>query len=328
MITRRNFLSISAKSLALFPFLFSTRANAASLSKLVLAGPPAPLSLPLARLAKKTTLPTTLPNMEMRQWRNPDIMRAWMISGEVQVSAAPSNAAAILYNKGLPVRLLDINNGGILSILTSNPSIKKFTDIKGEKVLLFFRGDTPDMIVRYLATKQGISPDTDMDISYVDSPFEALQMLLSSRAETVLLPEPAATAAIMNGKSHGMKLTRIVLQDVWEQVTGSKLPLPLGGTICQASLAEEHPEIIKELQIGIKQSIEWINQHPAEAAQEFAGFFGLKAPVLQKSLETFPISQLTAKVAKKDLEFYYTTLMEMSPKLIGGKLPDDAFYLG
>ncbi|SMF02367.1 ABC transporter substrate-binding protein [Desulfovibrio gilichinskyi] len=328
MITRRNFLSMSAKSLTLLPFLLATSANAESLSKLVLAGPPAPLSLPLARLAKRTDLSKSLPSMEMKQWRNPDIMRAWMISDEVQVSAAPSNAAAILYNKGLPVRLLDVNNGGILSILTSNPAIKKFTDIKGKKIVLFFRGDTPDMIVRYLATKQGINPDTDMSPSYVDSPFEALQMLLSARADTVLLPEPAATAAIMKAKSKGIELTRIVLQDVWEQVTGSKLPLPLGGTICQGALAQEHPKIIKELQIGIRQSVEWINQHPAEAAQEFAGFFGLKAQVLQKSLETFPISQLPAKAAQKDLEFYYTTLMGMSPKLIGGKLPDKAFYLG
>lgn len=264
----------------------------------------------------------------MKQWRNPDIMRAWMISGEVQASAAPSNAAAILYNKGLPIRLLDVNNGGILSILTRDPSIKKFTDIKGKNVLLFFRGDTPDMIVRYLATKQGINPDTDMTISYVESPFEALQMLLSKRADTVLLSEPVATAALLKGKASGMEFRRIILQDVWEQVTGSTLPLPLGGTMCQASLAEEHPDIVKALQIGIGQTVEWINQHPAEAAQEFAGFFGLKAPILQKSLETFPISQLPAKMAQKDLEFYYTTLMEMSPKLIGGKLPDNAFYLG
>lgn len=328
MITRRDFLTMSAKSLALLPFLFASSANAENLSKLVLAGPPAPLSLPLARLAKKTDISKSLPKMEMRQWRNPDIMRTWIISGEVQVSAAPSNAAAILYNKGLPVRLLNVNNGGILSILTSNPAIKKFTDIKGKKIVLFFRGDTPDMIVRYLATKQGINPDTDISASYVDSPFEALQMLLSARAETVLLPEPAATAAIIKAKAHGIELTRILLQDEWEQVTGSTLPIPLGGTICQASLAQEHPEIIKELQLGIRQSVEWINQHPAETAKEFADFFGLKAPVLQKSLETFPISRISAKASRKDLEFYYTTLMEMSPKLIGGKLPDKAFYIG
>ncbi|EGB13310.1 ABC transporter substrate-binding protein [Pseudodesulfovibrio mercurii] len=325
MITRRHFLSMSAGALALFPFLSAHRVLAAP-EKLVLSGPPAPLSLPLVRLAQQS--PAGLPAMEMKQWRNPDIMRAWMVSGEAQVSAAPANAAAILYNKGLPVRLLDVNNGGILSLLTRDPSVKDFTDIKGKKVLLFYRGDIPDTIVRYLAAKQGIDPDADMTVSYADSPFEALQMLLSKRADTVLLPEPAAMAAVLKAKASGMELHRIVLQDVWEKVTGNTLFLPLGGTICQASMAEKEPQTVAALRTGIGQAVDWINAHPAEAAQQSADFFGLKAPVLQKSLETFPIRRLPAAEARKDLEFYYKALMELSPKLTGGKLPDDAFYLG
>ncbi|OIQ51412.1 NMT1/THI5 like protein [Pseudodesulfovibrio hydrargyri] len=326
MITRRNFLSLGAGALALFPFLTAARALAGDAAELVLAGPPAPLSLPLVRLSKQPPS-GALPAMEMRQWRNPDIMRAWMVSGEAQVSAAPANAASILYNKGLPVRLLDVNNGGSLSIVTANPSIKKFMDIKGRSLLLFFRGDTPDIIVRYLASKSGITPDNDLTMSYVDSPFEALQMLLSKRTDTALLPEPAATAAILKGKGAGMELKRIVLQDVWEEVTGSASVMPLGGTMCQASLAEERPETVTALQTGIGRAVDWINAHPAEAARQCADFFGLKPMVLEKSLETFPLRRSPAAEARKDLEFYYSALMEMSPKLVGGKLPDRNFYL-
>lgn len=325
MITRRNFLSMSAGALALFPFMTAARALAGDAAELVLAGPPAPLSLPLVRLAKQH--PSALPAMEMRQWRNPDIMRAWMVSGEAQVSAAPANAASILYNKGLPVRLLDINNGGSLSIVTADPDIKEFADIKSKSLLLFFRGDTPDIIVRYLATKSGIKPDKDLTLSYVDSPFEALQMLLSKRTGTALLPEPAATAAILKGKGAGLELHRIVLQDVWETVTGSASVMPLGGTMCQASLAADHPETVAALQTGIGEAVNWINAHPAEAARQCADFFGLKPMVLQKSLETFPLRRSPAAEARKDLEFYYSALMEMSPKLVGGKLPDQGFYL-
>lgn len=327
MITRRHFLSMSAGALALFPFMTASRALAGAPAELALAGPPAPASLPLVRLAEQGAS-ADLPAMTMKQWRNPDIMRAWLISGEVQVSAGPANAAAILYNKGLPIRLLDVNNGGILSFLTRDPSIQKFTDIKGKKVLLFFRGDTPDTIVRYLAAKQGINPDSDLTVSYADSPFEALQMFLSGRSDTVLLPEPAATAAVLKAKASGSKPTRIVIQDEWQAVTGNALPLPLGGTMCQASLATEHPETVAALQTGIGRAVDWINAHPAEAAQQSASFFGLKAPVLQKSLEAFPIRRSPAAEARKDLEFYYQALMEMSPKLVGGKLPDKAFYLG
>ena len=327
MITRRDFIAMSATSLALLPMFPVIRAHADSLEKLVFAGPPAPLSLPLARLANNPELCPSVPGMEMKQWRNPDIMRSWVVSGEVQVAATPANAAAILYNKGIPIRLLDVNNGGILSLLTRDPDIKSFEHIKGKKVLLFYRGDIPDMIMRYLATKNGITPDADLSISYVDSPFEALQMLLSKRADTVLLPEPAATAALMKGKRNNMKFTRIVLQDVWNQVTGNTLFLPLGGTMCQASLAEKQPEVVQAVQAGIGQAVDWINANPADAAKDFADLFGLKAPVLQKSLELFPIRRTPARDAQKDLEFYYKALMEMSPKLTGGKLPENGFYL-
>jgi len=327
MMTRRDVLRLGAQALALFPFLPMAPARAESLSRLVMAGPPAPLSLPLARLAQDPASAAGLPQPEMKQWRNPDIMRSWMVSGEVQVAATPANAAAIMYNKGLPIRLLDVNNGGILSLLTADPDIKSFTDIKGKSVLLFYRGDIPDMITRYLASRQGIDPDKDVTLSYVDSPFEALQMLLSKRANTVLLPEPAATAAELKGKAAGLALNRIEYQGVWEKVSGTKLFLPLGGTMCQASLASDHPDVERGVQAGIGEAVEWINGHPAEAAEAFAGMFGLKAPVMQKSLERYPIRRQPAKAARQDLEFYYKALMEMSPKLTGGKLPDDAFYL-
>lgn len=325
MITRRHFLRLGTQALATLPLLSAFPAEASPMDKLVLAGPPAPLSLPLARLAKEPGIATS---MEVRQWRNPDIMRSWLISGEVQVSAVPANAAAMLYNKGLPVRLLDVNNGGILSLLTHDPDIKNFTDIKGKKVLLFFRGDIPDMITRYLATQKGIDLDKDVQATYVDSPFEALQMLLSKRADTVLLPEPATTAAELKGKAAGMTFTRIALQDIWQEVTGTDMFLPLGGTVCRTDLAKNHPETISPIVTGIGKAVEWLNSHPVEAGKEFAGMFGLKGPVLQKSLERYPLQRIPAKQARAGLEFYFKALMQLSPKLVGGKLPDEAFYLG
>ncbi len=228
MITRRNFMILGAQAVASIPFLRATGVRAEALSQLVFAGPPAPLSIPLARLAKLPELTDKVPDVQMEIWRTPDIMRSQMLSGEIDVTAAPVNAAAILYNKGIRVRLMDANNGGILSLLTSNPAVKEFTDLKGKKVLLFFRGDIPDMIFRFLALKKGMNPDSDMEISYVESPFEALQMLLSGRADNVLLSEPPATAAMLKGKQAGKSFHRIILQDIWTEVTGSTLPLPPG----------------------------------------------------------------------------------------------------
>ncbi|WP_027186486.1 ABC transporter substrate-binding protein [Desulfovibrio inopinatus] len=330
MISRRRFLALSAGTalLPLFPSFVGCLHAAEMPSKLAVAGPPAPLTMPLARLGKQPGVTELVPTIDVKQWRNPDIMRTWIVSGEVSVVATPANAAAILYNKNVPVRLLDVNNGGILSVLSTDTAVTSFKSLKGKTIVVFYRGDIPDVITRYLLQKEGLNPDTDVTFSYVDSPFEALQMFLSKRADTVLLPEPAATAALMKGKSQGLAINQIVLQEIWERVTGRSSYIPLGATICQAALANDHPQLIQAITTAIGANVSWINAHPAEAAKEFAELFSLKAPVLQKSLERFPIRRTPAVEARKDLEFYYSALMEMSPKLVGGKLPDSAFYLG
>ncbi len=330
MISRRQFLTLSA-GVVCMPLVssFVRRSCASDLpSPLVVAGPPAPLTMPLARLGDQTSIRDQVPSIEVKQWRNPDIMRTWIVSGDVQVMATPANAAAVLFNKGVPIRLLDVNNGGILSVLTTDTSVTSLKKLKGKSLLAFYRGDTPDMITRYLMMKEGLKPDTDVSFSYVDSPFEALQMFLSKRADTVLLPEPAATAALMKGKAQGIEINQIVLQETWERVTGRSTYMPLGATICQATLAADQPEFVQTLVTALGDNVAWINAHPTESAKEFAQLFSLKAPILQHSLERFPIQRTPAKEAQADLEFYYEALKEMSGKLIGGKLPDASFYFG
>lgn len=328
MISRRRFLKLGglAALTPLFPVLTVSPARAAALEGLVFAGPPAPISLPLARLADSPAIKELAVTVQMRQWRDPDIMRTWMVSKEVQATAVPVNAAAALYNKGVNIRLLDINKGGVLSVMTSDTAVKTFADLKGNKLLAFYRGDIPDLAVRFLATKLGLVPDKDMDITYAGSPFEAMGLFLSGRAQTVLLPEPAATAAMMKGTKAGLNIRRIPLQNVWEEVTGNARFMPLGATICQDSLITDHPEAALAIRNGLGQAVSWVNANPSQAAKSYAGMFDLKPPLLEASLKAFPLAGVSGAQARKELESFLSALMAMSPKLLGGRLPDAGFY--
>lgn len=328
MISRRRFLKLSALTamVPLFPAFSAAPANAGALKELVFAGPPAPLSLPLARLADDPAVKALAPVVAMRQWRTPDILRTWVVSGEVQVAAVPVNAAAALYNKGMGIRLLDVNKGGALSIMSADPAVASFTDLKGKKLLCFYRGDIPDLSVRLLFARLGLDSDKDVEISYAESPFEAMGLFVSGRAQNALLPEPAATAAMMKAKQAGMAATRIPLQPVWEKAMGVSTFMPLGATILQRSLIEDSPEAARTVADALPGAVTAVNADPAAAANSYAGLFELKPPLVEASLKAFPVAAIAGAEARNQLEFFLSALMELSPKFLGGRLPDQGFY--
>jgi len=328
MISRRRFLKLGALAAMtpLLPVFPPNMASAAALSELVFAGPPAPLSLPLARLADEASIKALASSVTMRQWRTPDILRAWVVSGEVQAAAVPVNAAAALYNKGVAIRLLDVNKGGVLSVLSADPSVTAFEGLAGKSLLAFYRGDIPDLSVRLLARKSGMAPDKDIAFDYAESPFEVMGLFLSGRAPLALLPEPAATAAMMKAKQAGKAVTRIPLQPVWEKAMGVKDFMPLGGVVIQQSLAKNAPEAANAVARGLPGATAAINADPAGAAKSYAGLFELAPPLLEASLTAFPVASVGGPEARNRLEFFLSALMETSPKFLGGKLPDAAFY--
>ncbi len=325
MVSRRDFCIFCGA--AALGGMLPQAAHAAALRKLVFAGPPAPLCMPLSHCAAQARLRELVPEITMQLWRTPDILRTWVVSGEVHVAMVPANVAANLYNKGVAIRLLDVQNGGVLSILTTDSTIDTFTDLAGKTLMTFYRGDTPDTIIRYLATIQGMKPDTDLRLEYAESPMQGLKLFLSGRCASVLLPEPAATSAMVKAAEQNITVRRIAIQDVWESATGSKLLIPLGATVCQESLAQEHPEVVAAVVDGLGQAVDWIEAHPAEAARQFAPLFAMQPQIVEKSLRSFAIKRTLARDARKDLEFYYGALMSISPKLVGGELPDNGFYV-
>ncbi|HBQ36170.1 MAG TPA: hypothetical protein DD729_04935 [Rhodobacteraceae bacterium] len=296
------------------------------LDVLGLAGPPAPPTLYLSHMATQPEVTAMAKAIEFQQWRSPDMLIAMMTNGQVQVSATPSNTAAILYNKGVKIKLLDITTWGVLHLVTRRDDIKSLPDLKGKKLLSFFRGGMPDIVTRYLAMKQGMDFDKDVDVAYASTPMEGLQMFLAGKADTIVLPEPAVSAALLKSKMVGQPLNTFSLQDVWQEVTGRDR-MPQAGTLVQSEWADKNPERLAQIKKSIASSIDWMNNNKDACAALGAKEFKLPAPIIRKALDNVHMERVSAAEAKEDLIFFYNALSELSPKLIGGKLPDDGFYL-
>ncbi|MGM0700899.1 MAG: ABC transporter substrate-binding protein [Pseudomonadota bacterium] len=290
-----------------------------------------PLGLPqviLVRALQDERLDALVGGSELRDWRDPDQLRAWIAGSEVQLTATPTNVAANLYNRGVPVVLMNVNVWGTLGMLAREAPLTRLADLAGRQVGVPWRGDMPDLVLRYLLAREGLEVGRDLRITYQASPFETVQLFLAQRLDAAVLPEPMRTATRRQAGSLGFEPRELDLQQEWARLTGAAPALPQAGVICRRELLDAHPDWIVAVQRAVGEAVEWVNANPGAAAQLGAENAPLPAPVFEGAIARTRLEMRTAQEARPALEDFFSALAELSSGFIGGGLPDDAFYLG
>ena len=298
--------------------------------KLVLAGPFATVSHPLIRMVQSGALHDVANKVEFKLWRDPDQLRAMILDGSVDFVAVPTNVAANLYNKDIKIQLVNVSVWGILGMLTRNKNLKTLQDFKGKEIVVPFRADMPDIVLRELIKAQGLDPDKDFKLTYVANPIDAMQMLILRKAEHALLAEPAISMALRKTGSYPLKavapsLFRSAdLQKEWATTFKTDNQVPQAG---MAVLGDVDKEIVKRFNEEYAKALEWYKSNPKEAGEQTAKVLKmLDAKALADSISYVNLQNVVAIDAKEKIEFFFDVLKKSEPKLIGGKLPDEGFY--
>lgn len=324
MLNRRTFLAGTAAATG--SVLFAPALLRAQ-EPLVFWGPGATPSIIVAQAIASGDLDDIAPNASFQAWKTPDELRAGLSSGSIPASVVPSYVAANFYNRGLGVRLLNINTNGLLYVLASDEAIVDIAGLKGRKVGVPFKNDMPDYVLARLLDKAGLVAGTDLTLEYTATPAEAVQMLLAGRIDAVLTTEPAATAALARSAEAGKPLHRVIdISQAWTAVSGEAV-IPQAGLALTDSLVQRlGPEGVNSLQIAMEKAVDTVLANPEEAASLVSETFGLPAPIIARAI---PFSNLTASRAitiKPELAGFFEVLAAVNPAILGGKLPDDAFY--
>lgn len=301
--------------------------GAAPVSGLEILGAPNGSTIVLVDLLESGALSSTAPGATFRLWRTTDDLRAGIVSGKTRLFSTPSHVPANLVARGMPLKMLCLLGMGHLSIVTADESIRSFHDLAGKPVLGFFRHDMPDLTFRALAKMEGMDPDKDMRMSYVQTPMEAAQLLAAGQATTAILSEPPATAAIMMAGKEGRTLRRAFdLNEVWGKHKG-KARIPMAGIAVHANLLDEAPELMAALKAGLEPAKAHVFADPAAAAKLAERTMQMRPQVFEKAFPKFNIDVVSARAAKDELVTFYSTLLDLEPDAVGGKLPPDDFYL-
>lgn len=308
--------------------LFFANLFADKMPKLVLSGPFASVSHPLARMIETNALSDVAEKLELIIWKSPDELRALTLSGGANFVALPTNVAANLHNKGVKIKLLNVSVWGILGLVSRDEKLKTLADFAGKELIVPFRGDMPDIVLTTLLDKQNLTDK--IKLKYVATPIDAMQMMILRRADHSLLVEPAISMALIKTKSFPVKIIApdiyrsVDLQKEWAKVFNTKPMIPQAG---MASVGELDPKIIKRFTEEYDKALTWYKNNPKEAGVLTEKYFPmLKAPAVEKSIPNVNLQSIDAKTAKKDLEFFYKILLDKNPKLIGSKLPSEDFY--
>ncbi|WP_036790962.1 ABC transporter substrate-binding protein [Pleomorphomonas koreensis] len=327
-VSRRRFLEcLAAAGLAALPV---PAAWAAGLDRLTVWGMPASPSVVLARAVASGALAPLAGEARFDVWRTADQMRAGVVSGDIELFAAPSYAAANLCNRGAGVRLVNVLTWGLLYVFAGpGVSIGGIDDLRGRTLLVGSKNDAPDLLTRFVLKAAGLDPDKDLKLSYVGTSAEAVPLILAGKADAAVLPEPAASAAEIKAREAGVAVTRALdVTELYAARTGRPAGVPQAGLAVTERFLDAHPDVVAALHAACVEAAGWVAANPGEAAALIAGPLKLPAPIVEASLPRFRLKVASTAEARDDLEAYFRALMTLSPDIVAGRLPEPAFYWG
>lgn len=304
------------------------------LEKLVIAGPMANVSHPMIRMVQSGALNDVAKQVEFRLWKNPDELRAMVVSGSVDIAAVPTNVAATLHNKGAEVRLISVSIWGILGMISRDDSLKTLEDFKGKTIAVPFRSDMPDLILTGLIKQAGLDPDRDFDLRYLPTPIDAMQHLILRRVDHALLAEPAISMAMRKTRSFPVSLIApelfrsVSIEAEWGRLFSAPSKIPEAGVAAVGKTAQ-NAQVIDRFLEEYQKAIAWYQNNPVEAGEMAAAEIPqLQAEGVADSIAHVRFDNIRADKARPELEKLFNLMMAGDPKSVGGKLPGDNFYYG
>lgn len=300
--------------------------RAAPAARLALYGPPAGPTITLAQAVGAGALADIAADVSLTVWRNPDELRAGLSSGAIDLSIVPTQAAANLYNRGMGLRLVNVMTRGLLYVVAEQGAIVDLAGLAGKRLAVPFPNDTPDFIVRALLAHHGLQGTVEITPS--GSPMEAAQLLLTGRIDAAVLTEPMATVVGLRAKEAGKSMVRAIdIQAEWGGLTGLGPVVPQAGLAATERFLAERGDLVPLLQRALVAATEQVLADPTTAAGHAAAPLEQPAPMLAQSIPHCNLTATPASELRPALEAMFNLMSESDPAIIGGKLPDDGFYV-
>ncbi|MDO4907569.1 ABC transporter substrate-binding protein [Neisseria sp.] len=272
------------------------------------------------RLAKQAAV-------SVKTWRSPDQLRAGVAGGTFKVMMSPSNVGVNLRNQGRKVGMVNILTNGIIQLVGKGKAIAHPRELAGKRVIIPFKNDMPDIVFQALLKKLGIDA-RQVHITYAATGAEAVGLFLSRNFDAALVPEPLAAAAVLRGKTMGVNVVRgFDVARMWGQAFGTRPVIPQAGLIADTDFYRANKAKFDLFHQDLKNALVWINANRQSAAEIGKNYLAAPVPAIVSAIPHANLTVTKGSELKNGIMAFYEELMRFNPRLLGGRLPDDGFFL-
>lgn len=284
-----------------------------------------PTGMGMAKLIADSKNGTTQNNYNVTVSSSTDDIAAAVTNGTSDIIACPLNLASVLYNKTQgQIQMLAVNTLGVLYIIENgSETIKSVSDLKGKTIYASGQGATPEYVLDYILSKNGLDPDKDVKIEWKAEHSELATAVVQGTAKIAVLPEPNVSTVL--NQSNTSKIALNLTQE-FEKVAGN-VNLAMGCLIVRKDFAENNKQALNTFLDEYKASTQYVTNNIDDAAQLIVDN-GI-VPKLEIAKKAIPNCNIVCiegsemvTLAKANLQ----VLFDANAKSVGGKLPDDSFY--
>lgn len=265
-------------------------------------------------------------NYEFSMMTAADELLPMMIKGELDIALLPSNVASILYQKtNGGVTVIDINTLGVLYMVSGDSSVTGVENLAGKTIYLTGKGTTPDYVLHYILSGNGMDADSDCTLEYKSEATEVAALLVENPDAIGLLPQPFVTAACAQNDALSVILD---MNAEWEKLQGEDgSRLVTGVTVVRNEFLQEHENAVATFMEEHQASAQSMNSDVENGAKlAAASEIIAKEPIALKAIPKCNITYIDGADMKQALSGYLEVLYEQNPESIGGALPGDDFY--
>lgn len=307
-------------------FLFAQPVDEKSEEKTVIrvASLKGPTAMGLVKLMEDASVePETLKNnYEFTIESAPDMIVPLLAKNDVDIASIPANLASILYNNTGKVRVIAVNTLGVLYLVGDKSlSINSVEDLRNKTIYSAGKGSTPQYALEAILKGYNLVDGKDCYIEWKSEHSECVASIKNDKDALALLPQPFATAALMQNDNLSLCAD---LNELWKDLTG--VPLITGCTVVTTSFLEKNKSAVDSFLAEYKKSADWVNSNIEEASLLIEKNDIIKAQIAKKAINKCNIVVWTGDEMKNSLSIYLDALYNENPKSVGGSVPSEEFY--
>ena len=255
----------------------------------------------------------------------PTQMVAKISSGEVDIACVPTNLAAKLYKvtKG-NLKVAAVSTLGVLYMIDTSGEVKSAADLKGKTIYApsSVQGSNPEYILNYVIAKNNLD---DVKVSFDFTVDELTAKIVSGDVQTIMVPEPKATAIKGQLKKAGKEFAVTDMQAEWNKVC--ETPIAQGVVVVRADWLKDNEGAFRT----------FLNDFAASSDAALNDLDNTVAAVVElgvipnealakQAIPNCNIVCVTGENMKASVGGFINVLLEADPQSVGGAAPDDNFY--